>query len=59
MDILNQLAMKLDALMEKKESLEYEILSLREELENEREAKARVRSKVEELLQKIQEVDLD
>lgn len=59
MDILNQLAQKLDALMQKKESLEYEILSLKEELEHEREAKTQVRTKVEDLLKKIQDVDLD
>ncbi|HKK32422.1 MAG TPA: hypothetical protein VJ934_02550 [Desulfomicrobiaceae bacterium] len=59
MDILIQLTEKIESLIQTKENLELEIMQLREELDKERQTKEAVLSKVENLLIRVQEVDLD
>ena len=59
MDILTQLTEKIESLIQTKENLELEIMQLREELDKERQTKESVLSKVEELLIRVQEVDLN
>jgi len=59
MDILTQLTEKIESLIQTKENLELEIMQLREELDKERQTKESVLSKVENLLIRVQEVDLD
>lgn len=59
MDILTQLTEKIESLIQTKENLELEIMQLREELDKERQTKESVLSKVEDLLIRVQEVDLN
>jgi cell division protein ZapB len=59
MDMLTQLTEKIESLIQTKENLELEIMQLREELDKERQTKESVLSKVENLLIRVQEVDLD
>ncbi len=53
MDAIEQLSQKIDALLETKQSLENENLSLKKELEHERHKNNEVLGKVNDLLQKI------
>ncbi|MFO7728551.1 MAG: hypothetical protein R6X11_09490 [Desulfonatronovibrio sp.] len=53
MDAIEQLSQKIDALLETKQSLENENLSLKKELEQERHKNNEVLGKVNDLLQKI------
>lgn len=53
MDAIEQLSQKIDALLESKQSLENENLSLKKELEQERHKNNAVLGKVNDLLQKI------
>ncbi|MDY0274238.1 MAG: hypothetical protein RBR42_02230 [Desulfomicrobium sp.] len=58
MDILNQLTDKVTQLLERQEALKLENIELREVLEQERQSKEAVLARVENLLNRIQEVDI-
>lgn len=57
MDILSQLTEKINQLLERQESLKLENIQLREALEQERQTKEAVLSRVENILNRLQEVD--
>lgn len=59
MEILGQLTQKIESLIEKKETLEAENMLLRDQLDKERQNKDAVLAKIENLLGRIQEVNLD
>ncbi len=59
MEVLAQLTRKIDSLIDKKESLEAENMLLRDQLDKERQNKEAVLAKIEHLLGRIQEVNLD
>jgi cell division protein ZapB len=59
MDILNQLTDKITRLLERQEALKLENSQLKEELEQERQTKEAVLGKVENILNRLQEVDSD
>ncbi|ACU91441.1 cell division protein ZapB [Desulfomicrobium macestii] len=57
MDILNQLTEKITLLLERQEALKLENMQLKESLEQERQTKEAVLSRVENILNSLQEVD--
>ena len=57
MDILNQLTDKITLLLERQEALKLENMHLKETLEQERQTKEAVLSRVENILNRLQEVD--
>jgi cell division protein ZapB len=57
MDILNQLTDKITLLLERQEALKLENSQLKEALEQERQTKEAVLGKVENILNRLQEVD--
>jgi len=57
MDILNQLTEKITLLLERQEALKLENVQLKESLEQERQTKEAVLSRVENILNSLQEVD--
>ncbi len=57
MDILNQLTDKITLLLERQDALKLENSQLKEELEMERQNKEAVLAKVENILNRLQEVD--
>ena len=57
MDILNQLTEKITLLLERQEALKLENSQLKESLEQERQTKEAVLVKVENILNRLQEVD--
>lgn len=57
MDILNQLTDKITVLLERQEALKLENQQLKETLEQERQTKEAVLAKVENILNRLQEVD--
>jgi cell division protein ZapB len=57
MDILNQLTDKITLLLERQDALKLENSQLKEELELERQNKEAVLAKVENILNRLQEVD--
>jgi cell division protein ZapB len=57
MDILNQLTDKISQLLERQEALKLENSKLKELLEEERQNKEAVLAKVENILNRLQEVD--
>ncbi|UTF50180.1 hypothetical protein NLA06_16735 [Desulfomicrobium sp. ZS1] len=57
MDILNQLSEKITLLLERQEALKLENMQLKESLEQERQTKEAVLSRVENILNSLQEVD--
>jgi cell division protein ZapB len=59
MEVLTQLTDKIETLIEKKETLEAENMLLRDQLDKERQNKEAVLAKIEHLLGRIQEVNLD
>ncbi|WP_141721082.1 hypothetical protein [Desulfoplanes formicivorans] len=59
MEVLTQLTNKIETLIEKKETLEAENMLLRDQLDKERQVKEAVLDKIEHLLGRIQEVNLD
>jgi|GEM_PF-2082394 len=59
MEVLEQLTHKIESLIAKKETLEAENLVLRDQLDKERQNKDAVLAKIEHLLGRIQEVNLD
>ena len=59
MDILNQLTDKITLLLERQEALKLENSQLKEALEQERQTKEAVLGKVENILNRLQEVDSD
>jgi len=59
MEVLAQLTHKIETLIKKKETLEAENLVLRDQLDKERQNKDAVLAKIEHLLGRIQEVNLD
>lgn len=59
MDVLNQLADKINELLERQETLKQENSELRATLEQERQNKEAVLARVENLLNQIQEVDMN
>lgn len=59
MEILTKLTQRIETLIEKKETLEAENMLLRDQLDKERQSKEAVLVKIEHLLGRIQEVNLD
>ncbi len=59
MEVLTQLTRKIETLIDKKETLEAENMLLRDQLDKERQSKEAVLAKIEHLLGRIQEVNLD
>ena len=59
MEVLAQLTQKIESLITKKETLEAENMVLRDQLDKERQNKDAVLAKIEHLLGRIQEVNLD
>lgn len=59
MEVLTQLTQKIESLITRKETLEAENLVLRDQLDKERQNKDAVLAKIEHLLGRIQEVNLD
>ncbi len=59
MEVLTQLTDKIETLIDKKETLEAENMLLRDQLDKERQNKEAVLAKIEHLLGRIQEVNLD
>ncbi|MDY0226960.1 cell division protein ZapB [Desulfomicrobium apsheronum] len=57
MDILNQLTEKITLLLDRQEALKLENMQLKESLEQERQTKEAVLSRVENILNSLQEVD--
>ena len=57
MDILNQLTDKITQLLERQEALKLENAQLKESLEQERQNKEAVLARVENILNRLQEVD--
>jgi cell division protein ZapB len=57
MDILNQLTDKITLLLERQEALKLENSQLKEALEQERQTKEAVLGRVENILNRLQEVD--
>jgi cell division protein ZapB len=57
MDILNQLTDKISQLLERQDALKLENSKLKEMLEEERQNKEAVLAKVENILNRLQEVD--
>ena len=57
MDILNQLTEKITLLLERQEALKLENMQLKESLEQERQTKEAVLSRVENILNSLQQVD--
>jgi cell division protein ZapB len=57
MDILNQLTDKITVLLERQEALKLENQQLKDTLEQERQTKEAVLAKVENILNRLQEVD--
>ncbi len=57
MDILNQLTEKISQLLERQDALKLENSKLKEMLEEERQNKEAVLAKVENILNRLQEVD--
>ena len=57
MDILNQLTETITLLLERQEALKLENSQLKESLEQERQTKEAVLAKVENILNRLQEVD--
>ncbi len=57
MDILNQLTEKITLLLERQEALKLENSQLKESLEQDRQTKEAVLTKVENILNRLQEVD--
>ena len=57
MDILNQLTDKITQLLERQEALKLENSELKESLEQERQNKEAVLARVENILNRLQEVD--
>lgn len=57
MDVLTQLADRISGLLERHERLKQENAELREALERERQTKEAVLARVENLLNRLQEVD--
>ena len=59
MDVLTQLVDKVTLLLERQEALKLENMQLKEEVEKERQAKEAVLARVENLLNRLQEVDIN
>lgn len=59
MDILSQLTDKINQLLERHEALKQENIELREALDQERQNKESVLVRVENLLSRLQEVDIN
>lgn len=59
MDILSQLTEKIDVLVERQEALRLENLQLQEDLEVAHRAKDEVLARVENILKRLQEIDMN
>ena len=59
MDVLVELSKKIDQLISRQEELKLENMQLKEDLEKERQTKEAVLARVENLLNRLQDIDIN